>query len=235
MTVRMTETAIQAAGKRVVALGRMDLSDAALPGLRLRLTAAGSRTWVLACRDTFGRMRRFTLGEYPTMGIADAREAARCMRAEVRKGADPVADSKRQRAIGRQARDGIGTLSALLDLYARQRGEQLKSWVECRRRIDSVFAPFLNRPIATLKPGDLQLHADGWQAKQSAAAAVRYLRPVLKWAAHRGYGASDLAQIVPPATVGRRRRVLTAMNSRRCCRSYAPPAAPTLPPCGSCC
>jgi len=44
MSVRMTETAILSAGKKVAALGRMDLSDAVLPGLRLRLTAAGSRT-----------------------------------------------------------------------------------------------------------------------------------------------------------------------------------------------
>jgi integrase len=187
----------------------MDLSDAALPGLRLRLTAAGSRTWVLACRDMLGRMRRFTLGDYPTMGIADAREAARGMRAEVRKGADPVAESKRLRAIGRQARDGIGTLSALLDLYTREKGERLKSWAECRRRIDSVFSPFLNRPVATLKAADLQLQADGWKAKQSAAAAVRYLRPVLKWAVRRGYCSADLAHLAPPATVRRRRRVLT--------------------------
>jgi hypothetical protein len=172
MTVRLTETAIQAATQRVAAAGRVDLSDAVLPGLRLQLTAAGGRSWVLACRDTLGRMRRFPLGEYPAMGIADAREAARDMRAEVRKGADPVAERKRQRAIGRDARYGIGTLSALLDLYARQKGTGLKSWGECRRRIDSVFAPFLDRPVATLKASDLQMQADGWPAKQSAAAAV---------------------------------------------------------------
>ena len=33
MPVRMTETAIQAAAKKVAELGRMDLSDATLPGL----------------------------------------------------------------------------------------------------------------------------------------------------------------------------------------------------------
>src|SRR5689334_2888874 len=134
MPVRLTETAIQAAAKKVATTGRMDLSDATLPGLRLRLTANGGRSWVLACRDTLGRMRRFPLGEYPTMGIADARKAARAMRAEVRKGADPVAERKRQRVIGHEARDGVGTLAALLDLYARQKGSRLKSWDECRRR-----------------------------------------------------------------------------------------------------
>ncbi len=209
MPVRLTETAIQAAVKKVVTIGRMDLADSTLPGLRLRLTAKGGRTWVLACRDTLGRMRRFPLGEYPTMGIADAREAAREMRAEVRKGADPVAERKRQRAIGRQAREGVGTLTALLDLYARQKGDRLKSWAECRRRIESVFAAFLNKPMATLKTGDLQMQADGWSAAQSASAAVRYVRPVLKWAAQRGYAPDELALITPPATVGRRKRILT--------------------------
>ena len=209
MPVKLTETAIQAATRKAAMMGRMDLSDAALPGLRLRLTANGARSWVLACRDTLGRMRRFRLGDYPTMGIASARKAARTMRSDVDRGVDPIAERKRQRAIGHEARDGIGTLTALLDLYARQKGDRLKSWAECRRRINSVFAPFLNKPIAAMKAGDLQMQADGWAAVQSAAAAVRYLRPVLKWAAQRGYVARDLAQLSLPATVGRRKRVLT--------------------------
>ena len=90
-----------------------------------------------------------------------------------------------------------------------KRGTQLKSWTECRRRIESVFAPFLTQPIATLKMGDLQMQADGWAAAQSAAAAVRYLRPILKWATQRDYAAPGLDHVVPPTTVRRRKRVLT--------------------------
>jgi integrase len=214
MPVRLTDSAIQAAIRKVATSGRMDLADAGLPGLRLRLTASGGRSWVLACRDTLGRMRRFPLGDYPGMGIADAREAARTMRVEVRKGADPVAERRRQRRIGLQARDGIGTLTALLDLYAKQHGARLKSWPECRRRIDSVFAPLLGQPMPSLKMGDLQMQADGWGSPQSAAAAVRYLRPVLKWAAQRSYAPLDLSQIKPPVTVGRRRRILSRQELR---------------------
>ncbi len=55
MPVKMTETAIQAAAKRAAETGaRLDVSDAMLPGLRLRLTPAGARSWVLACRDPLG-------------------------------------------------------------------------------------------------------------------------------------------------------------------------------------
>ncbi len=114
MTVRMTDKAIQAAVKRAAGSGkRLDISDATLPGLRLRLTPSGGRSWVLACRDTLGGMRRFPLGDYPAMGISEAREAARSMRADVRKGADPVAEARRKRIIGQEARDGIGTLTAV--------------------------------------------------------------------------------------------------------------------------
>jgi len=210
MTVRMTDTAIQAAAKRAAESGkRLDLSDATLPGLRLRLTPSGRRSWVLACRDTLGGMRRFPLGDYPKMGISDAREAARTMRADVRKGADPIADAQRKRKIGQEAREGLGTLTAVLDIYAKQKGGSLKSWPECRRRIDHVFASHLSKPVAILKAGDLQLTADVHGSQQSAAAAVRYIRPVLKWAAQRRYLPAETAVLHPPATVRRRNRVLS--------------------------
>jgi integrase len=210
VTLRMTDTAIKAAAKRAAESGeRLDISDATLPGLRLRLTPSGRRSWVLACRDTLGGMRRFPLGDYPAMGISEAREAARSMRADVRKGADPVAEARRKRTIGQEARDGIGTLTAVLDLYAKQKGDSLKSWPECRRRIDHVFAEHLSKPVAVLKAADLQITADAHPSRQSAAAAVRYIRPVLKWAAQRRYLAAEAAVLHPPATVRRRDRLLS--------------------------
>jgi integrase len=210
MSVRMTETAIARALKDAAETKqRVELTDAGLPGLRIRLTPAGGRSWVLACRDPLGRMRRFQLGEHPTMGIAEAREAARTMRAEIRKGADPVAEARRKRIIGREAREGIGTLTAVLDLYAKQKGAALKSWPECRRRIDHVFKVHLSKPVATLKAADLQLTADTHASQQSAAAAVRYIRPVLKWSAQRRYIGAEVAVLHPPATVQRRDRVLS--------------------------
>jgi integrase len=212
MTVRLTDTAITAAVKRAAESGaREELADAALPGLRLRVTPSGRRSWVLGMRDPLGRMRRFPLGHHPDIGIAAAREAARAMRATVRAGADPVEAARRKRAIGRDAREGIGTLSALIELYGTKRGAALKSWPDCKRRIKSVFARLLHKPVATMRPEDIQLEADCWASAQSAAAAVRYLRPILRWASDgaRGYVSRDLALLSPPATVARRDRVLS--------------------------
>jgi integrase len=217
MAVHLTETAISKAVREAgEAKERRELIDAKSPGLRLRITPPsrktrdGSQGWVLCCRDREGRMRRFPLGDYPEMGISAARSAAKALHVRViQEGADPIAERQRQRGIGRDAKAGIGTLAALIEMYEKHEGTKLKSWAECRRRIESVFRVKMDRPLETMKLSELQLVADTWVSGQSAAAAVRYLRPILKWAAHRRYVAADFITLSPPATVGRRDRFLS--------------------------
>lgn len=208
MPVRLTEKAILAtlrtdAGKRV------ELSDETLPGLRLRSTSKGRGTWVLACRDQYGRMRRFQVGQWPDDGIAAARDAARAMRVKVRGGADPIADRKRTRSLGHDAKEGIGTLHGLLILYEAKVGAKLKSWPETRRRIEMVFKGHLKRPLAAVTRQDLQMAADGYPSAQQASGGVAGLRPILKWATGRDYADASLIDLRSPATKTRRDRVLT--------------------------
>jgi integrase len=209
MAVRLTETAINRAIREVAEGTRRDLTDAACPGLRLRLTPAGAASWVLACRDRLGRMRRFPLGTFPDMGISEARGEARALHTRVkREGADPVADRRRDLAIGAAAKAGIGTLAAVLDIYGARQGKTLKSWPHSRKRVERVFKPLLPKAVADLTAADLQMAADAYPAAQSAAFAVRTIRPALKWAAHRGHLSPALANLRSPAPVRRRRRVL---------------------------
>ncbi len=213
MPLHMTDTAINKALRTAATTRqRRDLADAGQPGLRVRVTPAGSATWVLACRDGAGRMRRFRLGGYPALGIGQARAAARETHYLVRnQGADPTADRRRERAKAAAAKEGIGTLAALLDLYERQPGSKLRSWPQYRSSIQRVFGAFLGRPLADLRPHDLQLVADAYGAQQQAAMAVRCVRPILKWAGgpSRSYCTPELASITVPATPQRRDRVLS--------------------------
>ncbi len=246
MAVRLTETAINKAAREAQASGqRRDLADATQEGLRLRLTAGGAASWVLACRDPQGRMRRFPLGGWPAVSISAARDKARSMRVKVREGADPVAEARKLRAIGRDAKEGIGTLGALLDLYGGpipKKGEtkaeapkarvigpgrDLKTWVETRRKMEIVFAGLLRRPLATMTSTDFQMAADAYRSKASASAAVRYVRPVLKWAAQRKYVSRDVALVDPPATVKRRDRVLTEAELAALLPALSAPSANT--------
>jgi hypothetical protein len=85
------------------------VADAAPPGLRLFVTPAGGKSWVLACCDGLGRMRRFPLGEYPTLSIEKAREATSVMRHRVKhEWVDPIAEARRERAVVKLQRSGRG-------------------------------------------------------------------------------------------------------------------------------
>src|SRR5207245_1588135 len=52
--------------------GRLDVWDEDYPGFGLRLSATRRRTWILMYRNGT-TLRRFTLGQYPTLGLAEAR------------------------------------------------------------------------------------------------------------------------------------------------------------------
>jgi integrase len=208
---KLTDTAIAKAVRTLaVTGGRRDMSDPDCRGLVLRLTAAGSQARVLQCRDREGRKRRFPLGSYHTMGLSAARTAARLLHAKVKQdGVDPIAQRRRERAIGNDAKQGVGTLAALISQYGEKQGKEKRSWPESKRRIETVFKRYLTRPLASLTATDLQKTADDYPAQQSAAAAVRYIRPVLKWGAARGDVGRDVALVTPPATVRRRDRMLS--------------------------
>lgn len=210
MPVRLTDKAIAKALRERAEGKRIELADEGLPGLRFRAGTANRGTWVLACRDKFGRMRRFHIGDWPKDGLSAARDSAREMRVKVRGGADPIADAKRTRAMGREAKAGVGTLDALIKLYSTKVANKLKSWPETRRRVEMVFKDHLHQPIPAITRQDLQITADSYPSPQQASGAVNGLRPVLKWAAGRTYLTdTSLIEVRVPAAKTERDRVIT--------------------------
>jgi hypothetical protein len=55
------------------AAGQIDYWDAQTPGFGVRVTATGRKSWIVMYRH-LGRLRRHTLGTYPALGLADARQ-----------------------------------------------------------------------------------------------------------------------------------------------------------------
>ena len=74
--------------------GRVELADAKCPGLVLRVTAAGAKSWAVRYRDAGGRSQRLTIGAYPTIGLADARARAAEVRRAAVSGANPAAEKR---------------------------------------------------------------------------------------------------------------------------------------------
>lgn len=210
MNTKLTETAINAAARRAAELGRrINLSDPDQRWLHLRITPHNVRTWCWAGTDPAGRVRRFTLGHHPQIGLAEARRRARTMAEDVRRGADPVREARAARA---PVKAPVGhTLADLLRLYGEQSNPP-RSWArQMLPQITRVFRAHLNTPLADLRVGALQMTLDGYQAKQSAAFGVRCMLPVLRWAAApgRAYADRDLLGLSVSAPKSVRNRVLS--------------------------
>ena len=92
----------------------LELVDGAVPGLRLRVTPAGTRTWSLNIRAV-GKMRRFDVGV--GLGLAEARKKGEDLRRQIREGADPTAGRRALRGRAKAAEQGIGTFGAVIDAY----------------------------------------------------------------------------------------------------------------------
>ena len=65
------------------------------PGLGLRITAAGSRSWIVQGRVN-NKSCRFTLAPIEEMTHTDAREEAGKVRAMMRKGINPLHEKKKR-------------------------------------------------------------------------------------------------------------------------------------------
>jgi integrase len=204
----LATTAINAAIRRARLDGKtIEINDPSEPGLNIRI-GQKSVTWTWMGRDSHGRVRRFRLGRYPHVGIAQARRRARTMADEVRRGADPVAEARARRAA--QKAPGH-TLSGLLDLYGRQVGAAKKSWPVMEAQARHIFRPHLDTPLSGLSLGAMQLTVDQYVRPKAAAFGLNCLRPVLRWAAApgRGYVDRSLLDLASSAPKSERDRTLS--------------------------
>ena len=70
--------------------GQTDYFDEKFPGLALRVTAAGRKTWTLIfSAPRTGKRARMTLGGYPQTSLAQARTLALEARGQLDQGLDP--------------------------------------------------------------------------------------------------------------------------------------------------
>ena len=162
----------------------LEFVDGDVPGLRLRVTPKGTRTWSLNIRAS-GVMRRFEVGA--GLGLTEARVKARLIRQRVAAGADPTAEKRENRTKAVSAKRGVGTFGAAVEEYfSAGNGAGLKTKAEQLRRIRSVFKAHLDRPGVDVLSSELQRAVDPYTAKVAAARAVAYVTPVLKWAVKRG-------------------------------------------------
>ena len=78
--------------------GQKFLRDNKLRGFALRVTASGAKSFVYEGR-IHGRVRRITIGPYPALNIAVARQATLRLKAAVAEGRDPAQEKIAERNV----------------------------------------------------------------------------------------------------------------------------------------
>jgi integrase len=124
-------------------------------GLYLEISPSGGKWWRLKYRHG-GKEKRVSLGVYPGVGLADARERRDAARKLLAGGKDPSAERKAEK------REAKGRAANSFEVVAREwYGKQAHTWVESHasdvlRRLEANLFPEIGaRPIADLDAPEL--------------------------------------------------------------------------------
>jgi Arm DNA-binding domain len=105
--------------------GRIEYWDTGVPGLCLRVTASGAASWSFRYRprESGKQYERITFGSADTLSLADARDRAARVRAEVVDGGNPQL-TRRQR---RDAAKNVLTFDRLAERYLEEYAKPRKA------------------------------------------------------------------------------------------------------------
>ena len=189
---------------------RIEYFDAEVPGLSLRITSDGVKTWTLLYRH-HGRKRRLTLGRFPDLGLGKARLRATEERGRVAGGADPATEKRDERATYGD------TVGALYDLY-KKATDKKRSSSEQRRIFENEVVPaWRHRRVQDITRRDIRMLVDR-KAETAPIMANRILARVSRlfsFAVERDWiEANPALRIGKPADERSRDRVLSREELR---------------------
>jgi integrase len=190
----------------VPADGRAEYVDGLCPGLHLRVTVQGTRTFSAMFRVN-GKLMRKTIGRYPRVSLSNARSAALDLMRTAQDGADARERTSRAPATV--------TYAELVEAYTEKHLKvNARSWRNIHRALTGrVMQPFLKRSVATMTRREIIDLCDAMVAAGTPQAAVnhlRYLKMLFNWAAGRDMiVSSPCAGLKPPARTVERDRVFS--------------------------
>ena len=136
--------------------GRVEVGDASLPGLVIRITPQNVRSWAVRykVRGADEPQRRHTLGIYPAMSLADARERARAILDAAHGGIDLLARERVAQEVKEAARTEAAriTLNKVADGYEAYYASKWResSTEACLVEMRYIREAFGDRPITSI-------------------------------------------------------------------------------------
>ena len=177
--------------------GRIELGDEVCPGLLLRVTERGVRSFSViykvvgeggvsvSGRLLKGKQRRITLGQWPTLRLTEARERAREILSAALEGRD-LRDERRAQNLLRAANTLENVAERFIRLHAKP---NVKSWRNIDRVLNLHVMPHWgDRVMRDIRRADMHQLLDGLVAagKTGTAREVRkHLSSLFNWAVDR--------------------------------------------------
>lgn len=204
-STRLTDIAVR--NLKPVQGRQYEVWDSNISGLGLRVSPKGSKSWVLVYRIG-GRSRRLTLGRYPAIGVAAAREKAFQATRSIARGTDPAYEKQQER------RDPNGfdeIVDTFIETYAKK---QNRSWSQAEQILRRTFVRFWKkRDIRQIKKRDVTDRIDRILAERGPSSAVQafaLIRKLFNWCVERGILETSPCQgLKSPAKPRSRDRVLS--------------------------
>lgn len=182
--------------------------DVTCKGLSLKLTKKGIRSFSYTFR-LGSKTGRVTLGQYPDLGLAEARKRVEALRKLVTEGTDPrhakaEERSKRERTVNEM-------VTQFVDRYAKPKN---KSWRQAESNLRLYLASALGtKPVSSVKRRDIHAILDRLIEEgkgPSANRALAHMRKFFGWLVERDYlEHSPADHIKKPYAEKRRERVLS--------------------------
>lgn len=209
-TVAFTDTMIRAA--KAAKGSRLEYTDAKCPGLVLRVTDKGGKTFSHKYWSrTHGKPVRITLGRYPAMTLADARAKVHAGIAAIADGRDPHAEA----AAALAASQGAITFDEMARRYIEQYAKLRKaSWRTDEHHLKRARAKWKSRPAASITDDEIATLLDeiAKTAPVSANRTQAVIHKMYAWAKEPGRKfvlSNPLADMPRRAKERPRDRVLT--------------------------
>lgn len=183
--------------------------DSDVPGFGVKLSAGGSRRWILQYRPTGHRnAKRITIGAVDALPLDEARREARKLLAKALTGADPHAEKAAAKA---QASE---TVSAVADAYLRycEKHQKPSTFYQTKLHLTKHWAPLRTLPLRKVRRSDVAARLNELRETSGGVSANRSrsaLSAMFSWAI--GEGLTDLNPVVgthKPAKEAPRERVL---------------------------
>jgi integrase len=178
---RLTDTRVSAINPP--SSGQEEHADDLVRGLRLRVGAGGRKAWIVRTRAGKKQVNK-TLGSYPVISLAAARDMARDFLIEIAR----EGELRPKRTFGELANHWIENVAKVKN----------KSWHNQKRRLEIYVLPqWQDVDITTIRRADVRDLIDGIDGAVAPGRALAIVRTIFRYAMARDWLDASPAEAIP--------------------------------------